>query len=214
MNYRILASAICFASATNASALEELALIDSDSSARKVEVQSVTGGGNGCANSGFELKRTSGRQLAKVVFDDLSADAASASSGLSRKTCNLAIQLKIPAGYQVALPVLVAEGSASTGNSARLQIRSEVWFQRGASESQINQKQIAANRNVLFELPLTDIGQTTSWSECSDRVVVRLNLSMVAQAPRSYGESQGTIENLKIFDPQVAGLRLKRCVDR
>jgi hypothetical protein len=213
MNFRALAMSLTYLTSFTASAQVDLTISDESTSARKIEVVSVTGGGSGCAQSGFELKRSTGKQLARLVFDDFTADATSGSSGFVRKACNLAIQLRIPEGYQVSLPPMIAEGAASTGSSARIQIRSEVWFQRGNSENQVVQNQVGANRDVLFDMPLTELGNAETWSDCSDRIVVRLNLSLLAQAPRSYGEAYGTVEQLKIYDPQVTGLRLRRCYD-
>ncbi len=136
-------------------------------------------GGNGCPAGTADVALGAGGKTLTLRFDSYQASAGGSSGkSLDRKTCNLAIPVKVPAGKSVSIIAIDFRGQSRlpAGASARF---SAEYFLAGSSGPKFV-RNITGPKTGAF----TSSDKLTAkvWSACGTDVILRTNSSILVKA--------------------------------
>jgi hypothetical protein len=148
-------------------------------------------GGSGCPEGSASATVSPDGQEISILFDKFIADATKPTE--SRKSCNLAIPIKVPAGFQVSLYTADYRGYIAPETTGKLRV--EYFF--AGQKGPVYQKQLTGE---------TDYNETqqllaSSFSACGDSVNMRVNASMVAK-----GKGIATVDTLDLAHQTVVSI--------
>jgi hypothetical protein len=167
-------------------------------SAAPVEITGLNYGGSGCPADSARIKVNSNGRKLILLFDKFVAVGSDASQ--SRKSCNISIPIKVPAGYQISLSDAEFRGYVSPRTQATL--RSEYFFagQRGPTFV----RNFAGAANYAVRDRPAEFANV--WSACGESVNMRVNSSMTAR-----GQGQATVDSLKLGGGLIYNLKYRPC---
>ncbi len=152
--------------------------------AQKVEIVGAGYGGTGCPDGTADVQVSPDGQELSILFDEYIANAAGKPKE-RRKTCNLTIPIKVPAGFQVSVYDFDYRGYVGPRTTASL--RAEYFFagQRGPR----------VRRTIRGEqdYSVRDRIGTAVWSACGDSVNMRVNTSI-----RARGKDIATVDSVDV----------------
>ena len=146
-------------------------------SANAQSIGSIGYGGSGCPAGTLSFDYSSNNQEVVLNYDGfLSQSGFQTGKAIDRKTCGLAIPLRAPSGYQVAL-VTRSEGQVfiTSGGKATLNLESFYAGSTGVKNSKVYSKA------GLSKVVIADLGNTIAWSPCGASTNLRMNLSALTQ---------------------------------
>jgi Domain of unknown function (DUF4360) len=158
----------------------------------KVTIQgNVAAGGSGCPEGSVSATVSPDGQELSVLFDKFIADATKPAE--SRKSCNLAIPIKVPAGYQVSLYTVDYRGYIAPDTTGKL--RAEYFF--AGQKGPVYQKELKGETDYTETQELL----ASTFSACGDSVNMRVNASMVAK-----GKGIATVDSLDLAHQTVVSI--------
>jgi type 1 fimbria pilin len=144
---------------------------DPKASDSKVTIEGTVGtGGSGCPEGSASATVSPDGQEISILFDKFIADATKPKE--SRKSCNLAIPVKVPAGLQVSLYTADYRGYVSPDTTGKLNVEYFFAGQKGPKYAKTLKGE--TDYNETQEL------LASSFSACGDSVNMRINASMAA----------------------------------
>jgi hypothetical protein len=158
----------------------------------KVTIQgNIATGGSGCPEGSASATVSPDGQELSILFDKFVADATKPAE--SRKSCNLAIPIKVPAGYQVSLYTVDYRGYIAPDTTGKLRV--EYFF--------AGQKGPVYSKTLTGETDYTETQEllASSFSACGDSVNMRVNASMVAK-----GKGIATVDSLDLAHQTVVSI--------
>ncbi|MEO1428844.1 MAG: DUF4360 domain-containing protein [Cyanobacteria bacterium J06633_8] len=163
----------------------------SASAAPKVEILGAGYGGNGCPDGSARVIVSPDGQELTLLFDKFIAEGNNPKN--SRKSCNLAIPIKVPQGFQISLYDADYRGYVSPHTKGRL--RAEYFFagQRGP----VFQRVFNGETDYNVRDSLATVGNV--WSACGKSENMRVNAAMSAR-----GKGIATVDS---FDLAHRGLK-------
>jgi hypothetical protein len=137
----------------------------------KVTIEGAVGNGSGCPDGSATATVSPDGQEISISFSKFIADATKTIE--SRKNCNLAIPVKVPAGFQVSLYTADFRGYVAPATTGKLNV--EYFF-----AGQQGPKYV---KELTGEIEYTETQELlgSSFSKCGDSVNMRVNASMVAK---------------------------------
>ena len=158
---------------------------DPTAGAPKVEIVGKVGiGGTGCPDeSSASVTVSPDAQAISIIFSKFAADATKPAE--SRKSCNLAIPVKVPAGYQVSLYTADYRGYVAPDTTGTLNVEYFFFFFKGP----IYKKMFKGEIDYLETQELL----AESFSACGESVNMRVNAGMVAK-----GKGIATVDTLDV----------------
>ncbi|AUF82668.1 DUF4360 domain-containing protein [Tetraselmis virus 1] len=153
-----------------------LVLIGS-SSAFSVDLSMVSFGGSGCPQGTVSVITSPDNTTVSVLFDSYTVSTDS-DTLFDRKSCNLALPIKVPNGYSIALKEIDYRGYASIpdrrGSSGRF--RAEYFF--GGFRGPVRTKRFRRDYDRDFLISDTLVGSAVVFSPCGASVNFRINTSL------------------------------------
>lgn len=172
--------------------------------AASVSVGRIGVGGTGCpAGSATARVSADGSQLT-IRFSQFQVSAGGATS-FDRKACGLAIPVRVPAGYSVALVGLDYNGTVKLPSGASATISVETFFAGG--EGPKATKTIRGPKNSRFSYSGT--GVAAKWSSCGTGTNLRVNTSLKVETKGA--SARASIRSQEIDGALIYALKLKRC---
>lgn len=154
-------------------------------------------GGNGCPAGSASVILSSDSSGHLILLDKYSTESGTNGKRIDRKSCNIAIPIQVPSGYQLAVqPALSAFIDARQQGTVTIQIET---FLAGTKSSAI--KRQFKNTSSQYDLGNEFILGKAVWSACGQATNLRINTSVL-----SVGSS--TITNI---DPIGLKYYLRRC---
>lgn len=168
-------------------------------------------GGNGCPAGSASVAISDDQQSLSVLFDAYSAEAGDTTGRrVDRKSCNLAIPVKVPQGYSVSVIGVDYRGfNAIPGNGANTRFDVE-YFWAGSRGPRMSQ-QYRGPMADIFEIRHDLIATALVWSSCGADVVLRVNSSATAISNSRMEQTMMTVDSADINAGLIYHLQWKRC---
>lgn len=161
--------------------------------------------GSGCAAGSAQLEFQAKQASFQLTLAELEVG-----TGQNQKrniTCNLAIPVTIPAGYQVSIVPLHFTGTLE-GNGLQLEIRREYFFAGTTGTPQVSA--LALPSNSQFEISdMVKDDDTLQWSSCGQDANVRANTRILVKSGE--GQAKVKISSTDATQPTVFKLNYRPC---
>ncbi len=145
----------------------------------KLNAQSIgtlSYGGTGCPKNSLTFALSSGQQELVLNYNKFFVRSGPGTNkSLDRKSCNLAIPVHVPAGYEIALAT-ESEGKALVRASGKASLNLESFFP-GTSGTKNSKVYKSGHYNVT----IGDSENTIAWSACGADTILRMNVSATTQ---------------------------------
>jgi Domain of unknown function (DUF4360) len=152
----------------------------------RIEILQASYGGNGCPAGSANVAVSPDGQELNFLFDNFIALGNIATE--SRKSCNISIPIKVPAGFQVSIDDMDYQGYVAPGTKGIL--RSEYFF--AGSRGPVFKRTFDGEINYSVRDSISS--SPNAWSTCGESVNMRLNISMTA-----IGAGKATIDKSPQF---------------
>jgi hypothetical protein len=152
-----------------------------------IDSDDITFGGSGCPQDSVQVVAAPSGHTISVIFDSFSASTADGDNR-DRKSCNLALPIKVPNGVSIGIFQVDYRGYVSVPNDddASARVRSEYFWAgvRGPVRSTV----FAPGYDDDFSLTDRLSGEAIVWSPCGEDISFRINTSIYA---RKGGQDSG-----------------------
>jgi hypothetical protein len=165
-------------------------------------------GGTGCPQGTARAVLGSDATTLTLLFDQYQAIAGgNQGRSFDRKSCNLAIPLRVPAGYSVSILAIDYRGFNHLPGAAESTFRVEYFF--AGSTGPIFSHTFAGPRSEDFLISNRLVVAAQVWSSCGTDVVLRANSSIFVRTDQR--QAMATVDTEDIAAAQVYHLRWRRC---
>lgn len=166
-----------------------------------------TYGGTGCPQGTANAVLSADRTSLSIFYDQYSAAAGSGRS-FDRKSCNLAIPLRVPAGYSVSILTVDYRGFNQLPAGATSRFSVEYFFAGGTGP--IFQRNFAGPLTSDFFIRNTLTAASTVWSACGQDVILRTNSSIYVRTSANRA-AEATVDTEDIRAALIYRLQWRRC---
>ena len=163
----------------------------------KVRIVGARYGGSGCPDGTARVTVSPDGQELSILFDEFIANAAGKPKE-RRKSCNLAIPVQVPPGFQVSVYKFDYRGYVAPATTGRL---SAEYFFAGKRGPKIVRR-IRGEKDYVA----SDRIGTLVWSACGDKVNMRVNTALSAR-----GKDVATLDSVDVSHALRYQLRYRKC---
>lgn len=179
-------------------------------SAQNLSLGAPTFGGNGCSGGTARATLSPDGQQISILFDNYIATAGGNTQlDIDRKNCDIAIPVKVPQGYSVAVFAIDYRGFAMIPDGGRVRFSADYFFAGRSSRRYSKEYQGPFNDNYTFRNELsTDVDV---WSACGADVILRTQSSMVAETNFRSQEVMSSVDSIDVQSGITYNLQYRRC---
>ena len=146
-----------------------------------IVVGTVNSGGAGCPAGTTEVFLSDDRRSLELHLEQFHVEAgADTGRRLDRKVCTLAIPFQVPAGISIAVNGLSLEGSHYISENAQTRLNVETFLAGG--QGPLLTQTFEGAQEGGFAVDTTVNEEALQWSACGEGVILRANMSLLAQA--------------------------------
>ncbi len=169
-----------------------------------IQVGEIAYGGNGCPEGSIVVAGDAEKNALVLQFDQYTAAAGRGEGRIGRKSCNVAIPVTVPAGFQVGIVAADYRGYVSLSEGAQAQLLSEYFIagSEGALYKESYLGEISEEVNIHHESPDGAI----LWSPCGTDANLRINTSLLVQANQLDEEAVVSLDQASLIQ-----LVLRQC---
>ena len=180
--------------------LTALCLVSRAQSQRQVQIGRVSYLGNGCPAGTASPVVSPDQSQFQMLWDEFTADNTR-DQNLAKdvRTCNIAIQILVPQGYQLAIATDV-NGFVEARDSAKAQFSQETIF--SGHRFPVLTKTFGRVSTLFQTSSDENLGTRIYWSKCGEDAVARINFKL---------STEGNTPALINLDHMNLRYRLKRC---
>ncbi len=164
-------------------------------------------GGTGCPQGTARAVLGSNNTTLTLLFDRYEAVAGGNGRLFDRKSCNLAIPLRVPAGYSVSILAIDYRGFNHLPAAAESTFRAEYFF--AGSTGPIFSRTFVGPRSQDFLISNRLAVASQVWSSCGTDVILRANSSIFVRTSRQ--QAMATVDTEDVAAAQVYHLQWRRC---
>lgn len=167
-------------------------------------------GGNGCPAGTASATVTDDGKAVSILFDQYIVEAGRPTNRrIDRKSCNVAVPVRVPQGYSVSVFKVDYRGFNSIPRGAQSQFNAEYFF-AGAQGPRYTK---------TFSGPIEDeylitnnlVAQALVWSPCGQDVILRANSSMRVTANTRMDQTLATVDSADVQAGLIYHLQWRRC---
>lgn len=180
------------------------------SNAADILLTGASYGGTGCPQGTASVTLSPDQKTMSVLFDSYVAQAGSSvGKSLDRKTCNLAVSVKIPQGFSVSIFKVDYRGFASIPYGAEGKFSVEYFFagQRGP----LYTKTFGGGYNNDYLLNNQLAASALVWSACGANTNLRINSSMLAKTNAAYEDAYASVDSIDLSSGLIYHLQWRSC---
>jgi hypothetical protein len=154
-------------------------------------------GGNGCPAGTASIVADTERAAHLLLFDQYLVETGTNGKRLDRKSCNIAIPIQAPAGYQVSVrPRFFIFAQADQQSSVTVSVETFIAGKRG-----IQIKRSFTGSSNHYELTQDLLSGPIAWTECGQSTILRVNSNLLARGRSSIAQ----------IDPMSLEYQMRRC---
>jgi hypothetical protein len=165
-------------------------------------------GGTGCPANSASVTLSPDQSSLSILFDQYVVEAGNGRS-IDRKSCNIAIPVRVPNGYSISVFQVDYRGFNALPSGARSTFNVEYFFagSRGVRQT----KSFYGPTNNLYELSDRLTAEAVVWSACGADTNLRVNTSMVVQSNRRDDLALATVDSADVSAGLVYHIAWRRC---
>jgi hypothetical protein len=167
-------------------------------------------GGTGCPAGSASATLSPDNQSLSILFDQFVTEAGGDTNrDVDRKSCNIAIPVRVPQGYSVSVFQVDYRGFNYLPSGARAQFSAEYFFGGGRGPRASRNFQGPINTDYLFTNQLGV--EALVWSRCGEDVTLRVNASMMTQTNRQRAQAMSTVDSTDIQSGIIYHIQWRTC---
>lgn len=165
-------------------------------------------GGTGCPAGSASVTLAPDQKSLSILFDQYVVEA-DRNRRMDRKSCNIAIPVRVPNGYSISVFQVDYRGFNALPWGARSTFNVEYFFagSRGVRQT----KSFAGPANGLYELTDHLTAQALVWSPCGADTNLRVNTSMLVQSNRNGDQAMATVDSADVTAGLIYHIAWRRC---
>jgi hypothetical protein len=167
-------------------------------------------GGNGCPAGSASAVLSPDRKSLSILFDEFAVEAGGRyGRTLARKSCNLAIPVRVPNGLSVSIIDIDYRGYNYLPRGANATFNAEYFFagRRGPRYRKVFRGYTDAEYHI--ENPIAVASMV--WSRCGEDVNLRVNASMRVRNRNRREEAVSTVDSADFRAGIIYRLAFRRC---
>ena len=166
-------------------------------------------GGTGCPGGSVSATLSPDAKSLSLLFDSYLVEAGGdTGKSFDRKSCSLAIPVKVPAGKSVSILAIDFRGYNSLPTSAKSEFRVEYFIAGG--QGPVFVRSFNGPRQGTFQTSDKLTARSVVWSACGAGVTLRTNSSLKVTTSGGRAAS-ASIESQKVKSAIVSPLQLRDC---
>lgn len=188
-----------------------LMLSGSLANAQEIQLGTPQYGGNGCPAGTASVTMSPDQQSLSILFDSYIAEAGRTTDRrVDRKSCNIAVPVRVPQGYSVALINVDYRGfNVVPSGGAYTRINAD-YFWAGARGPTFNKTFVGPlNDNFIFSNGL--VARSVVWTPCGADLNLRVNSSIMAQANTRMDQTMIGVDSTDVSSGIVYHVQWRRC---
>ncbi len=165
-------------------------------------------GGTGCPANSASVSLSPDQTSLSILFDQYVVEAGNGRT-MDRKSCNIAIPVRVPQGYSISVFQVDYRGFNALPAGARANFNVEYFFagSRGVRQA----KSFYGPTSNLYELTDHLTAEAVVWSACGADTNLRVNTSMMVQTNRRGDQAMSTVDSADVTAGIVYHVAWKRC---
>lgn len=195
---------------TSALLLSTLLTVITSTAAIAADIQlGVPGyGGTGCPANSASVTLAPDQKSLSILFDQYVVEAGNGRT-MDRKSCNIAIPVRVPQGYSISVFQIDYRGFNSLPAGARSQFNVEYFFagSRGIRQT----KSFFGPASNLYELTDNLTAEALVWTPCGADTNLRVNTSMLVQSNRRQEQAMATVDSADVTAGLVYHIAWRTC---
>lgn len=191
-----------------AMACAAVAMGASQAMAQDIQLGIPAYGGNGCPSNTAGITLSPDQKSLSILFDQYIVEAGGATGrSLDRKSCNLAIPVRVPQGYSISVFQVDYRGFTALPWGSRAQFNVEYFF--AGSRGPRQTKTFMGPSNQTYALSDSLAAEALVWSPCGADTNLRVNTSMMVQSQSA--QAMATVDSADVTAGLVYHIQWRRC---
>lgn len=167
-------------------------------------------GGSGCPANSASVTLSPDQKALSILFDQYIVEAGNSSGrSFDRKSCNIAVPVRIPQGYSVAIFQVDYRGFNQLPSGGRSQFAVEYFFAGSQGPRQTRTFFGPASQDYLLTSHLA--AENLVWTPCGADTNLRVNTSMLVSSNSRRDDAMATVDSADISAGLVYHLQWRRC---
>lgn len=165
-------------------------------------------GGTGCPANSASVTLSPNQSSLSILFDQYVVEAGNGRQ-FDRKSCNIAIPVRVPQGYSISVFQVDYRGFNSLPAGARSTFNVDYFF---AGSSAVRQSKTFWGPSAnLYELTDHLTAEAVVWSACGADTNLRVNTNMFVQSNRRGELAMSTVDSADVTAGLVYHISWRRC---
>jgi hypothetical protein len=165
-------------------------------------------GGTGCPANSASVTLSPDQSSLSILFDQYVVEAGNGRQ-FDRKSCNIAIPVRVPQGYSISVFQVDYRGFNSLPAGARSTFNVDYFFAGGRGVRQ--SKTFWGPSANLYELTDHLTAEAVVWSACGAETNLRVNTNMLVQTNRRGELAMSTVDSADVTSGLVYHISWRRC---
>lgn len=165
-------------------------------------------GGTGCPANSASITLSPDQSSLSILFDQYVVEAGNGRQ-FDRKSCNIAIPVRVPNGYSISVFQVDYRGFNSLPSGARATFNVDYFFAGGRGVRQ--SKSFFGPSANLYELTDHLAAEAVVWSACGADTNLRVNTNMFVQTNRRGELAMSTVDSADVTAGLVYHIAWRRC---
>jgi hypothetical protein len=192
------------------SILVALAALNAHAQASGIQLGMPAYGGNGCPSGSAGITLSPDQKYLSILFDQYITEAGGTSGkSVDRKSCNLAIPVRVPQGYAISIFQVDYRGFNALPSGARSTFNVEYFF--AGSRGPRQTKTFWGPSNAEYSLTDRLAAETLVWSACGADTNLRVNTSMMVQTNQRRDQALSTVDSADVSAGVIYHIQWRRC---
>ncbi len=165
-------------------------------------------GGTGCPANSASVTLSPDQSSLSILFDQYVVEAGNGRQ-FDRKSCNIAIPVRVPQGYSISVFQVDYRGFNSLPAGARSTFNVDYFF--AGSRAVRQSKTFWGPSANLYELTDHLTAEAVVWSACGAETNLRVNTNMFVQTNRRGELAMSTVDSADVTSGLVYHISWRRC---
>ncbi|MBF0316409.1 MAG: DUF4360 domain-containing protein [Oligoflexia bacterium] len=167
-------------------------------------------GGTGCPAGSASVTLSPDRTSLSILFDQYVTQAGGINgASFDRKTCNIAIPVRVPQGYSISVFKVDYRGYVNIPRGGEARFNVEYFFagRRGPNQMKI----FSGPFDQDYLLSSDIVAEAVIWSGCGETVNLRVNSSMLVKSNPIFEDALATVDTIDVKAGIIYHIQWKTC---
>lgn len=178
--------------------------------AQRLELGFPSHAGTGCPQGTVSAALSPDNQQLSILFDSYTVESGYTNNRqLDRKSCNIAIPVRVPQGYSVSIISLDYRGFVDVPRGGRAQLSVDYFFAGGRGPRFTRDFRGPRSGDYLINNRL--VAEAVVWSACGASTNLRTNTSLLVETNSRFDQAQASLDSIDVESGVIYNLQWRRC---